>query len=142
MSTGHSWPPFRVLCVDDNRDAADSAALLLRTVGFETRACYDGTTALELNRTFRPAVCFIDLQMPGMDGDELVQRLRSSGDWRPLLLVAMTAMSDARSRARITAAGFDLHLVKPVDPQQLLDVVNRLFETAEKHSPGHPPGSV
>jgi two-component system, OmpR family, response regulator len=125
------WPPFRVLCVDDNRDCADSAVLLLNTMGFEARACYDGFAALQLNGSFRPAICFVDLNMPGMDGDEVAAKLREGIGWRPLLLIAMTAMSDQTSRDRTKAAGFDMHLVKPVDPQQLVGVVDKLFRAAE-----------
>jgi CheY-like chemotaxis protein len=76
MNTGDPWPPFRVLCVDDKQNCADSAALLLRTMGFEARACYDGLTALLLNDSFRPRVGFLDLNMPGMDGDGVAVRLR------------------------------------------------------------------
>jgi two-component system OmpR family response regulator len=126
-----SWPPFRVLCVDDNRDCADSAALLLRIMGLESRACYDGQTALALNDSFRPGICFLDLNMPGMDGDEVAVRLLSHPGWRPLLIVAMTAMSDEAACARIAAAGFHMHLVKPVDPQTLLKVIDALFKAAQ-----------
>ena len=129
-----AWPPFRVLCVDDNRDCADSTALLLRVMGFDARSCYDGPTALALNESFRPGVCFLDLQMPGMDGDEVARRLLVQPGWRPLLLVAVTAMSCEASCARIAAAGFHLHLVKPVDPNKLLEVVNALYRRAEEAS--------
>jgi CheY-like chemotaxis protein len=129
------WPPFRVLCVDDNRDCADSAALLLRAMGFEARACYDGPSALLANDTFRPALCFLDLNMPGMAGDELARSLRESPGWRPLLLVAVTAMSDEASRVRIVSAGFDLHLVKPVDPAKLMEVVDLLFRVTARPTP-------
>ena len=78
-----AWPPLRVLCVDDRRDCADSAAMLLRVMGFEARACYDGETALSLNESFRPGICFLDLNMPGMDGDEVASRLRASPAWHP-----------------------------------------------------------
>ena len=127
---GDLAPPFRVLFVDDNQDGADSATLLLKLVGFETRACYCGESALELNQTFQPEICFIDLHMPGIDGDELALRLRSGSGWRPSLLVALTAMSDERSQTRIRAAGFDLHLIKPVDPQKLLGVTEALFRVS------------
>jgi two-component system OmpR family response regulator len=127
MKTEEHWPPFRVLCVDDNPDAADSTALLLGMVGFEAKACHDGISALQMNESFRPGVCFIDLNMPRIAGDELAKLLRSGLGWRPLLLVAVTAMSDEESHARIKEAGFDLHLVKPVDPQKLVQVVDRLF---------------
>ena len=118
--------PFRVLCVDDNRDCADSTVLLLEVMGFEARACYDGATALLLNGSFRPGICFIDLNMTGMDGDELAAKLREQ-NWRPLLLVAMTALGNQESRSRTKAAGFHMHLVKPVNPEILLGVVDALF---------------
>jgi CheY-like chemotaxis protein len=115
--------------VDDNRDVADSTALLLQAVGFETWACYDGPSALRLAEQVRPSVCFLDLHMPGMDGDMVALRLREWAAGRPLLLVALTAMSGGEYRARISAAGFDHHLVKPVDPFNLVQVVDNLFRT-------------
>lgn len=118
-------PPLRVLCVDDNRDAADSSADLLRAVGFEARACYDGPSALAEATTFLPSVCLLDLNMPGMDGDELAVRLRAQADGRPLVLVAVTAMSGERDCQRLAVAGFDLHLVKPVPPADLFRLLDR-----------------
>ncbi|WP_088256978.1 response regulator [Fimbriiglobus ruber] len=117
-------PATRVLCVDDNRDVADSEADLLRIVGFVALACYSGASALSEAPAFRPTLCLIDLNMPGMDGDELAMRLRVQLQ-PPLRLMAITARDDEASRARIRAAGFDLHLVKPVDPQKLLALVDR-----------------
>ena len=67
---------LRILCVDDNRDLADSEATFLTLAGYDARACYGGQAALELAQTFHPRVCLIDLHMPGMDGDELAIRLR------------------------------------------------------------------
>jgi two-component system, OmpR family, response regulator len=125
------WPPFRVLCVDDHHDCADSTALLLQAMGFEARACYDGPSALALNESFRPGLCFLDLNMPGMAGDELAMKLRAGTVWRPLLIIALTAMTNEQSCLRIEAAGFDMHLVKPVDPAKLVEVVNLLFRAAE-----------
>ncbi len=124
-------PPFRVLCVDDNRDCADSEALLLRVVGFDALAGYDGETALRLNGIFRPGLCLLDLDMPGMGGDELAVRLMAGPGWKPLLLVAVTARSDDESRRRTGGAGFGLHLVKPVDPGRLLEVVGALLRAAQ-----------
>lgn len=116
---------FRVLCVDDNRDIADSTALLLRAYGFETRACYEGRSALKVATEFCPHVCVLDLNMPGMGGDELAAQLMAQPDWHPFLMVVMTAMSDEASRKRTTAAGFHVHLVKPVDPEQLVTLIQR-----------------
>jgi CheY-like chemotaxis protein len=114
---------LRVLCVDDNPDHADSEALFLRVLGFEARACYGGRDAVILAGTFLPDVCLLDMNMPGMEGDELVARLRAWAGGRPLVLVAVTATCNDTP-----AAGFDRHLLKPVDPARLLAVVNALTE--------------
>jgi CheY-like chemotaxis protein len=127
MGANTSWWPIRVLVVDDNRDCADSTVMLLRIVGLEAVACYDGDAALAASQQFRPSLCFIDLNMPGMGGDDLARRIRSSPGWQPLLFVAVTAMDDEESRQRTSAAGFGLHLVKPVDPKKLVEVVNTLY---------------
>lgn len=119
-SASSSHVPFRILYVDDNRDLADSAVELLRLAGFDARACYDGPTALAEAVAHHPTLCMIDLNMLGMDGDELAGRLqRVPLETRPVL-IAVTAMSDAASADRIRAAGFDRHLVKPVDPLTLV----------------------
>ncbi len=118
---------IRVLCVDDSADTADSAATLFRLTGFESRACYSGVTALKVARDFLPAVCIIDLNMPGMDGDELAFYLQAMPELHPLLLVAVTAMDCEESRHRIEEAGFHLHMVKPVNPYKLIEVVDALF---------------
>ena len=123
-----SAPPLRILCVDDNHDVVDTAVYLLRVIGFEARGCYDGVTALAEAARFLPSVCLIDLNMPGMDGDELASRLREQAQGRPQLLVAVTAMSNEVSAERIRTAGFNLHLIKPVNPHNLLSVLDRLWE--------------
>ena len=121
---------FRVLCVDDNHDVADSEAMLLRATGFDARACYDRASALALADAFRPAVCLIDLHMPGMDGDVLAALLRTwaNATGRLVYLVAVTAMDNEASRHRIECV-FDLHLIKPVDPHQLLALLDELTST-------------
>lgn len=129
MPSSEPDPPLRVLCVDDNHDVADSEVDLLTTVGFEARACYDGASTLRAAAEFRPCVCLLDLNMPGMDGDELAVRLREQEGGPPPVLVAVTARSDDESRRRIRDAGLEPHLIKPVDPFQLISVVNALWET-------------
>jgi two-component system, OmpR family, response regulator len=121
-------PPLRVLCVDDNRDIADSEVDLLHVHGFDARACYSGASALREAAEFRPCVCLIDLNMPGMDGDELAVRLREQEGGPPPVLVAVTARSDEASRRRIEDAGLDPHLVKPVDPNVLVAVIESISE--------------
>jgi two-component system, OmpR family, response regulator len=137
FDASHAWPddaepPHRVLVVDDNRDAAESTAWLLDTVGFETRACFDGLTALRIAEQFRPGVCLLDLHMPGMDGFELAGCLHEWAADRPLVLVALTAMDAGPYRAMTAAAGFDVHLVKPVDPVQLVEVVDALYQVWDR----------
>jgi DNA-binding response OmpR family regulator len=129
--------PSRVLCVDDDRDVADSLAALLRVAGFQALACYDGHGALVAADGFRPDVCLVDLGMPGMHGDELALKLRRHPGRRPVL-VAVTGRTDEASRARTRAAGFHLHLVKPVDPRRLLALVKKLSRRGGLLAPGGP----
>jgi two-component system, OmpR family, response regulator len=123
--------PIRVLCVDDNRDVADSEADLLHVHGFDARACYSGASALVEAAEFRPCVCLIDLNMPGMDGDELALRLREQEGGPPPVLVAVTARDDEKSRRRLREAGLDPHLVKPVDPNELVAVIEGMREMCD-----------
>ncbi|WP_149114727.1 response regulator [Limnoglobus roseus] len=117
--------PARVLCVDDSRDAADSLAALLTAMGYDARACYDGPTALRVAAEFEPDVCLLDLNMPGMDGDELARRLRADAGDAPMILVAITGRNDAEARLRIEAAGFHQHLVKPAAVEQIVDAMRK-----------------
>jgi len=110
---------LRVLVVDDNRDAADSLADLLRLRGAEVRVCYDGRSGLREAAEFRPDAGLFDVNMPGMDGCELARRLRDTPD-KPLLLVAITAIDTAEEVRREQVAGFDLHLTKPADPARVI----------------------
>ncbi|MDB5313593.1 MAG: response regulator [Gemmataceae bacterium] len=116
-------PVLRVLCVDDNRDCADTLGILLELVGFDACVCYDGVSALAAAETFRPDAAILDLTMPGMDGGELARRLRERPWARTLPLVALTALSDEEARRRTAGAGFDLHLTKPVSPDRLANVL-------------------
>lgn len=114
---------LRVLCVDDNRDTADTIAVLLGIAGFEARACYDGPTALAVAETFLPEACVLDLNMPLMAGDELGQRIRQTPGGLGTLLVALTGLPEDEARRRSAEAGFDLFLTKPVDPDRLANVL-------------------
>jgi PAS domain S-box-containing protein len=110
----------RVLVVDDNEDAARSLArLLVRFHGQDVRVAHDGPSALELAATFRPEVVILDIGMPGMDGYEVARRLRSHPELRWPRLVALTGWGQEGDRQRSREAGFDCHLVKPVDPEAL-----------------------
>lgn len=107
--------PLRVLCIDDDRDAADSEAMLLELHGCDIDVCYDGRSALAAALRFSPDVCLVDFNMPGMDGCEVARRLRAWRRGQPVYLIAVTAHGSDEVREKTRAAGFDLHLVKPAD---------------------------
>ncbi len=123
-STSLSPKSFRVLVVDDNQDAANSLARLLRQQGQEVRVAYDGPSALTLAGEFHPEVAVLDIGLPGMDGYDLARRLRQQQGSASLYLVALTGWGQEDDRRRSTEAGFDRHLVKPIEPDSLL----RLFQ--------------
>ena len=112
-------PRRRVLVVDDNQDAADSLALLLRLAGQDVRAAYDGPSALAHSQEFQPELVFLDIGMPGMDGYEVARRLRRHPGLENARLVALTGWGQEDDRRRSKEAGFDHHLVKPVEPTAL-----------------------
>jgi signal transduction histidine kinase/CheY-like chemotaxis protein len=116
-------PKHRILVVDDNQAAADSLALLLKLEGQEVRVAYEGPAALLAVQSYLPDVAVLDIGMPGMDGYELAQRLRRQPGLEQLLLVALTGWGQEADRRRSHDAGFDLHLVKPVDPAVLHDLL-------------------
>jgi PAS domain S-box-containing protein len=116
---GPAGASLRILVVDDNQDAGETLAMLLRLEGHEVRVAKDAYAALEQMKTYQPAVAFLDLGMPGMDGYELCRRLREQTRQEPLFLVALTGWGQEEDRRRSQEAGFDRHLVKPVEPQSL-----------------------
>jgi PAS domain S-box-containing protein len=119
----NALPRLRVLVVDDNQDAADSLAMLLELIGQDVRAAYDGPTSLVQAEAFRPAMVFLDIGMPGMDGYEVARRMRSHHALGQVVLVALTGWGQDGDRRRSREAGFDRHLVKPVDPATLQEVL-------------------
>ena len=120
----HMSPPsLRILVVDDNRDAADSLAMLLRTTGNDIRTAYDGLEAVQVASEFRPDVVLLDIGLPKIDGHEVAQRIRKESWGRQMCLMAVTGWSDETDRARSRAAGFDHHLVKPLDPGHLAQLL-------------------
>lgn len=112
----------RVLVVDDNRDAADSLTVLLAAMGEDTQTAYDGPSALLLLDEFQPGVVFLDLGMPEMDGFEVARRIRARHGPEEVTLVAVTGWGQVADRERVTAAGFDGHLVKPASYEDLRSV--------------------
>jgi len=113
----------RILVVDDNRDSADSMAMILQIDGYATHTAYDGLQALEVAASFRPDVVLLDIGLPGLNGYEACRRIREQASGRPLQLVALTGWGQDEDRKKTAEAGFDVHLVKPVDYDQLLKLL-------------------
>ena len=114
----------RVLVVDDNTDHAESLAFLLRLMGHETRLAYDGEAALEVAAEFEPNVALIDIGLPRLNGYEVARRLRERPGLRNTVLVAQTGWGQESDRARSQEAGFDHHLIKPVAPEVLANIID------------------
>ena len=113
----------RVLVVDDNRDAADSLHLILAGMGADVRCTYDGSSALELVRSWRPATVLLDLGMPGMDGYVVAYRIRHDPAIEDVRVIALTGWGSTDDRRHTALAGFDDHWVKPVDPAKLREML-------------------
>jgi signal transduction histidine kinase len=116
---------LRVLLADDNVDFAESLAVVLRNEGHEVRVAHDGKAALQLAREAMPEVGLFDIGMPGLDGYQLAAALRREPEGASCLLVAITGWGQEGDRERARQAGFDEHLVKPVDMAQLSAVLAR-----------------
>ncbi len=114
---------LRVLVVDDNRDSANTLGQLLEENGHTVRIAYDGLAALEAEAAFDPDAVMLDIGLPRLDGYEAARRMRARPRQRLLLLVALTGYGQEDNRRQAEAAGFDHHLVKPVDPDRLLQVL-------------------
>jgi len=122
----------RILVVDDNEDAADMLALALRLAGCEVHVAHDGPHALRIGAAHRFDVALLDIGLPVMDGYELARHLRNLPNLRNTQLVAVTGYGQESDRSRALAAGFQEHLVKPVDLDALVTVVNRLPRDGER----------
>jgi CheY-like chemotaxis protein len=115
---------LRVLIVDDNDNAAQSTALLLRCAGLEARVANDGPAALAAAREWAPQAVLLDIGLPGMDGLEVARQLRAGPAGAALRLVALTGLSDPADRQRALEAGVDEYLIKPAPPGELLRAVS------------------
>jgi PAS domain S-box-containing protein len=113
----------RILIVDDNRDAAETLAMLLRLHGHEVCLAYEGRSALEVARAFGPGLVFLDIGMPDMDGYQVARAFRADFTMADSTLVALTGWGQEEDRKRSQEAGFDHHLVKPVEPERLEELI-------------------
>jgi signal transduction histidine kinase len=122
---------LRILIADDNRDALESLAVLLRLAGYETRTAADGFMALETAPSFMPDVALLDIGMPKLDGYELARRIRAQPWGRAVVLVALTGWGQESDRRRSRDAGFDAHWVKPLDVERFTEYLANLPTTSE-----------
>jgi signal transduction histidine kinase len=117
-------PARRILIVDDSRDGGESLAMLLRILGAEVALAHSGRVALECVDSFKPDVVLLDIGMPGMDGYEVARRIRANPENRQISLIALTGWGQDEDRKRSVAAGFNHHLVKPADIDQLRQLLS------------------
>jgi PAS domain S-box-containing protein len=113
----------RVLIADDNRDAADSLAMLLAMEGHSVTVVQNGRQALTSMEAAPPDVALLDIGMPEMDGYEVARRVRNQLRGRPIMLIAVTGWGQADDKSRAFAAGFDMHFTKPIEPQRLMELL-------------------
>ncbi len=126
---------FGVLIVDDNRDATDSMAMLLKMEGYDVRVAYDGPQALDAVRQVRPDVILLDIGLPGMDGFQVAQHVRADPDNSAIVIVAVSGYGQEEHRARSTQAGCDHHLVKPIEPAIVSELLASLHSSRHGASP-------
>ncbi len=119
--------PTRVLVVDDNQPSALTLTWAMEENGHDVRTCFNGRDAVEVAKTFHPDVVLLDVGMPIMNGLEACKAMRQEPELDDTLIIAQTAWGDAGMRSKTLDAGFDVHLVKPVD----LDEVERLVASAQ-----------
>ncbi len=113
----------RVLVVDDNLDSLESMEILLQIWGHEVRTAHDGPAALAVAAGYWPDAVLLDIGLPGMSGYEVAQRLRQLPTCARTVLVAVTGYGQESDRERTRQAGFDRHLVKPVEPAHLQEIL-------------------
>jgi signal transduction histidine kinase len=112
---GRALSKRRILIVDDNRDGAESLAMLLNFMGSDVRVALSGPAALEIMASYKPNVVLLDIGMPGMDGYEVANQVRQHPQLKDVILIALTGWSQEEDRRRCRKAGFDHHMIKPVD---------------------------
>ena len=119
----------RILVVDDNRDSAASLAMLLKFTGNETRTAFDGLEAVEAAAAFQPEVVLLDIGLPKLNGFEAARQIRDQASGRCPVLIALTGWGQEEDRRRSKEAGFDGHMVKPVDHANLMKLLEELRPT-------------
>ncbi|HET9864927.1 MAG TPA: response regulator, partial [Steroidobacteraceae bacterium] len=119
-------PSRRILLADDNRDAAESLAIILRLEGHDVELAHDGATALRLFEERRPDVALLDIGMPRTNGYEVARQIRATPGGDHVLLIAITGWAQDADKLQSRAAGFDHHLTKPVEPGTLIELLGEM----------------
>ena len=135
-----STPPIKVLVVDDDRDSVEMLKILLDLNGGATHVAYDGVEAVKLAEELRPEVILLDIGLPKIDGYEACRRIREHAWGRHMIVVALTGRGLDDDRAMSQRSGFDMHLVKPVEPELLLTVLAATPRGSQRQASedGHP----
>ena len=117
MRNGNGAPNKRILLADDNRDAAESLAIILRLEGHDVELAHDGSSALRSFAARRPDVALLDIGMPQANGYEVARKIRAAPEGAGVLLIAITGWAQDSDKVESRAAGFDHHLTKPIEPE-------------------------
>jgi CheY-like chemotaxis protein len=124
MATAAVPLPLRILVVDDNRDAAESMAVLLNLLGNEVHSCHDGVEAVSAFSEFMPQVVLLDIGLPRLDGYGAARQIRALPGGAQVTLIALSGYGRDEDRQRSREAGFDHHIVKPISPDTLIDLLS------------------
>jgi len=124
----------RVLVIEDNADAAETLAMVLRLSGFEVITAPDGPSGLDLAAQLQPRVVLCDIGLPGMSGYEVAGQLRLRGDQAPVM-IALTGYGAPGDIAKALSAGFHQHITKPADVEKILRAVSQVLNPREQHAP-------
>jgi len=130
---GSAVAPRRLLVVDDNADAANLLTDMLAELGFEVKVALDGISALATAQAYRPDAVLLDIGLPVMDGYEVASCMRRVEGLSSVKLIAVTGWGQETDRRRSVEAGFDEHLVKPVEMEQICEVIKRLLPVGAGH---------
>jgi len=129
----------KIVVVDDNVDAAATVSTLLKLWGHEVKTVYNGPSALEMVRSFKPQLVLLDIGLPGMSGYEVARQLRSQPEFRELTIAALTGFGQSEDRQRSFEAGFDHHLTKPPDPNLLQALLSAAPHSSKLNRPASQP---
>ena len=141
----------RILLVDDNVDSVEMMQLLLTSLGYAVEIAYRGDDGLALARTFMPQAVFLDIGMPGMSGYEVAVEIRKDPQLNDVFLLALTGWNDQATRAAVIAAGFDRHMVKPPNFDEITRILSHYFsfrqnasadDSASEDLPANPTGTA